>query len=256
MSPTNLHANDALGDAVSDALSGTYAPKTSDWMSGADYVVGQMVVSAGTLYRCTTAHTAGGSFAAGNFTTIGGGASPVAPRRSVLAGDIVRVIGGIVSGAVTPNIGQEQCLPFVVPPGLKFSELRVQVSTAVAGGLLRLGVRLDANGYPDQLVSDLGTIDASSTGIKALTGLSITSPEPDGLVWIVSCAQGSAGAAYLQYTGNNVVAAVSDVGQEPINLSGWPSRGGITGALPGAYAARGAMSYQSPPAVYAIAATA
>ena len=71
---------DVVGDGAKKVAqlvpvgSGTYAPLSADWATGASYVVGQVVVNAGTVYRCTTAHTAGGSFAAGNFTSLGGGA--------------------------------------------------------------------------------------------------------------------------------------------------------------------------------------
>ena len=74
---------DVVGDGAKKVAqltpvgSGTYAPKAADWATGASYVVGQLVVNAGTLYRCTTAHTAGGSFAAGNFAALSGGGATV-----------------------------------------------------------------------------------------------------------------------------------------------------------------------------------
>lgn len=70
---------DVVGDGVTKVAglgavgSGTYAPLAADWATGKTFIVGQLVVNAGTLYRCTVQHTAGGSFTAGNFTALGGG---------------------------------------------------------------------------------------------------------------------------------------------------------------------------------------
>lgn len=62
-----------LADATVAAGVGTYAALAPVWVSGRSYVVGELVLSGGDLYRCTTAHTSSGSFNAGNFTAVGGG---------------------------------------------------------------------------------------------------------------------------------------------------------------------------------------
>lgn len=63
----------ATAIAADPAFTATYARKAADWATGVAYAVGELVVSSGTLYRCTTAHTSSGSFASGNFTALGGG---------------------------------------------------------------------------------------------------------------------------------------------------------------------------------------
>lgn len=80
------------------AGSGTYAPLAADWATGAAFIVGQLVVNAGTLYRCTTAHTAGGSFVAGNFTALGGGGGSTVT---------IDADGTIVVNGITVEVGTD-----------------------------------------------------------------------------------------------------------------------------------------------------
>ena len=87
----------AQAAAIDSKLSGTYAPLVVDWATGKTYVVGQLVANAGTLYRTTTAHTAGASFTAGNFAAIGGGGG-----ASTLPA-LVRTVTVAFAATVTPN---------------------------------------------------------------------------------------------------------------------------------------------------------
>lgn len=69
--------------------------------------------------------------------------------------------------------------PFLVPFAMTVSECRVNVtSAAAAGASWRLGFyQLAANGYqPGTLIADIGTVDPTGTGVKALTGLSVALP--------------------------------------------------------------------------------
>ena len=58
--------------------------------------------------------------------------------------------------------------PFVVHVDMEVSGLSIEVMTAQASGLLRLGLYAPNSPdlYPDILVEDLGTVDASTTGGK------------------------------------------------------------------------------------------
>ncbi len=58
--------------------------------------------------------------------------------------------------------------PFVVHVDMEVSGLTIEVMTAQASGLLRLGLYAPNSPdlYPDVLVEDLGTVDASTTGAK------------------------------------------------------------------------------------------
>jgi hypothetical protein len=64
-------------DAQLAAAVALLATKAATWVTGTTYVVDQLVVSAGTLYRCTTAHTAGGSFDGTKFAAVTGGGGAV-----------------------------------------------------------------------------------------------------------------------------------------------------------------------------------
>ncbi len=85
-----------IGDGVTkysvlpSAGSRTYAPLAADWATGQTYVVGQVVVNAGSIYRCTTAHTSGGSFDVTKFALVGaGGGSSIDPAIFDAKGDIL-----------------------------------------------------------------------------------------------------------------------------------------------------------------------
>ena len=53
------------------AANAAYALRVPDWVTARAYPVGELVTSAGTLYRTTTAHTSAASFDATKFTAIG-----------------------------------------------------------------------------------------------------------------------------------------------------------------------------------------
>lgn len=55
-----------------------FPPKDSDWVTSTGYVVGQLVVQAGVVYRCATAHTSGTfatDLAASKWVSVGSGVS-------------------------------------------------------------------------------------------------------------------------------------------------------------------------------------
>ena len=87
---------------------GTYAPLAPDWITARAYVVGELVVSSGTLYRCTTAHVSGASINLANFAAIGGGAlADGSVTTSKLAdGSVTAVkLAGSVTSLVKPLPG-------------------------------------------------------------------------------------------------------------------------------------------------------
>lgn len=97
--------------------------------------------------------------------------------------------------AMTQNT--EYCVPLDVPAGTVLDRIGINVTTAAASGVVRLGVRADSNGYPGALLVDASTIDASTTGSKELT-ISVTTT---GIrVWL--CAVGQ-GASTIVCTGIN-----------------------------------------------------
>ena len=51
--------------------------RVPDWTTGYPYVVGELVVNGGAIYRTTTAHTSAGSFNAANFASLSSGSGMV-----------------------------------------------------------------------------------------------------------------------------------------------------------------------------------
>lgn len=105
-SPRSIGVGDVIVQGITaamwDGLSGTYAPLAADWTTGRAYVVGQMVLSGGTLYRCTTAHTAGGSFAPANFAavaTIAGALSPTSTKTTAYTAAVGELVLADVTSA-------------------------------------------------------------------------------------------------------------------------------------------------------------
>lgn len=77
--------------------------------------------------------------------------------------------------------------PFVATVQLTITNIAVRVFTAAASSSCRLGVyAADRNGIPTSLVLDAGAIDSSTTGIKAITGLSTALPVGRYLAVVVS----------------------------------------------------------------------
>lgn len=64
-------------------LSVTYAKLAPDWVTGRAYVVGELVTSSGSLYRCTTAHTSAGAFDGSKFAVTGSGASALQAKQGL-----------------------------------------------------------------------------------------------------------------------------------------------------------------------------
>lgn len=64
--------------------------------------------------------------------------------------------------------------PFQPVSSYRITDVMVEIVTALASNNVRVGlVVLGQDGQPDSLVSNIGTIDASSTGRKSISGLTI-----------------------------------------------------------------------------------
>lgn len=109
------------------------------------------------------------------------------------------IVGPTVASGVQPY-QHLVASPCWVGETITIDQLAVEVSGAVSGASIRLGIYLPT--YPQRpfgdpfltnpsmtLLVDAGTIDASTTGLKILT---ITPTQvPDGLFWLVSVPQGA-----------------------------------------------------------------
>lgn len=188
-----LDAETAARTAAIAGLSGTYARKASDWASGVPYVVGELVVSAGTLYRCTAAHVSSGSFAAGNFAAIGGGGG--GSTVSVTADGALTVNGTTVQLGTDAEIAA--AIAAAVAPKANLSgatytgthDFTGATVTGISGGIPVSTV--DAKG--DLLVaSGNDTVVRKGVGANGQL-LTADSTSSDGLAWVDGVALAQAG---------------------------------------------------------------
>lgn len=80
--------------------------------------------------------------------------------------------GPTMTGAnSTPASTLNRCLlaPFLVPRAASFDRIGIEVTTAAATAVVRLGIYNSANGLPTTVLLDAGTVDASTTGAKEIT---------------------------------------------------------------------------------------
>lgn len=126
---------------------------------------------------------------------------------------------------VAPGQNFEQAVRFDVGATTTFTRIGLEVTTAAASNVFRLGIRNDnGNGYPGALVLDAGTIDASTTGFKEITISQILTP---GRYWVSATLQGGTGAAYRHRFLDSFVGQQNGT---DTNMAGYYS-GGTTGAL-------------------------
>jgi hypothetical protein len=114
------------------------------------------------------------------------GADPFDTARAARTGFYRQSAGGT---ATTRTMTQdtEYAVPLEIVPGATLDRLAINVTTAVASGVIRLGVRADSNGYPSSTVLlDAGTVNAATTGIKELTVSVVTTGQR---VWLTATAQ-------------------------------------------------------------------
>lgn len=86
--------------------------------------------------------------------------------------------------------GVLRLVPFFAPGGVSYDRIGINVTIAgSAGALYRLGIyAADANDWPDGLITDAGTTDVTTTGVK-FTSISWT-PNP-GLYYLAAANQGA-----------------------------------------------------------------
>lgn len=77
------------------------------------------------------------------------------------------------SGTKALEADKLYAIPFFLGLDKVFTQVAMHITTGSAGGI-RIGIYKDiGTTYPGELVSDIGTIDVGSTGLKELTGLDI-----------------------------------------------------------------------------------
>lgn len=134
--------------------------------------------------------------------------------------------------AITPTADNEYAMPLAVGRATEVDRLGIYIATPAAGALVRLGIRAaGADGLPDTVLVDAGTIDGSVAG-PAYLPVAVTVP---GLSYLVAAFQGTAVASVYGW-----VAKYSPILPSVNVLSGAAtcySQAGVAGALPAAFAA-------------------
>jgi hypothetical protein len=136
-------------------------------------------------------------------------------------------------GTAANGNGLATYTPFVVSAALTADRIGVIVTTAGStGALLRLGIYLsDASGAPGKVYLDAGTVDATTTGLKAIT---ISKVLPPGLYWLACVCQGAPTTAPTVRLCQPLYPQADDSGTTAVNNqapSGFYTVSGVTGAF-------------------------
>jgi hypothetical protein len=81
---------------------------------------------------------------------------------------------------------------FPIGKACSVDAMGIQVNTASASSLLRMGIYADSGGAPGALLKDYGTIDSSSTGYKSATAVTPLSVSV-GYIWLCGAVEGTFG---------------------------------------------------------------
>lgn len=137
-----------------------------------------------------------------------------------------------VRGTLTLSLNRLYLLPLDAPIGATIDRIGTEVSTAgAATAVLRLGLyAATTNGAPVTLLSDFGTVDATTTGGKELT---VSRALGDTRVWAAVACQGAASTTRTVGTGQDrrvpiasLAVALGTNGQNGLYLDS------VSGALP------------------------
>ena len=148
-----------------------------------------------TLVSGTNIKTLNGASILGSGDLAVGGSG--APATQVLTeprtGFFYSVSFGFASNLTTIGSGQLLLTAFTPGYDLEIDAISfIQVSTALAGGLLKVVIYSDANGQPNTKLFESATVSADTTGNKLLTGLSFTF-NANETYWISTVSNGNIG---------------------------------------------------------------
>jgi len=148
-----------------------------------------------TLVSGTNIKTINGTSVLGSGDLAVGGSG--APATHVLTeprtGFFYSVSFGFASNLTTIGSGQLMLSAFTPGYDLEINAISfIQVSTALAGGLLKVVIYSDANGQPNTKLFESATVSADTTGNKLLTGLSFTF-NANETYWISTVSNGNIG---------------------------------------------------------------
>lgn len=160
---------------------------------------------------------------------IGSATSRTAINRTFLAGVYFTgmAMGTDGTAGLTQNL--ECAIRFEVGEIRTFDRIGIEVTTAAASNVVRLGIRPDSSGYPSATVTlDAGTIDASTTGYKEQP---ISQQLTPGRWWLTATLQGGTGASVRARSLDTFIGQTVTTTTNPSSYC----QTGITGALPSSF---------------------
>lgn len=196
-----------------------------------NFTVAPVGAAAGdTWYRSDTKQIQGSDGLAGEPLTLGPEGNLPAIRST--AWHVVPAYGA--PGTANVPVNRMFALPFIPGRQCTLTAMAANVSLALVGGNLRMGVYLSDGVLPTTLLADYGTVAAGVTGIRSITGLS--TPVRPVLHYLVIGRQGGVlnlGLTTL-LTGDPVISETTPVIGG--NRSGY-FIDGVSGALPASFGA-------------------
>lgn len=129
------------------------------------------------------------------------------------------------------------------PMAMTISNVRIRVGTtpAPASTTWRLGAYTDVDGKPTSLITDFGTVDPTTAGVKNISGLSTSLPF--GRFWVAVCMQGTATTGGQYFSGYPTYGInVTPNGTSTTNYT----QTSVSGALPATFTGSAATGLSSP----------
>jgi hypothetical protein len=148
-----------------------------------------------------------------------------------------RYVAGLHYSAAAPRTtasrpnGFATLLPVPIGSSRTFTGMGVEIVTAgESGSKVRLGVYSDSGGAPGNLVADAGQVPADTTGLKTITGLTITL-EP-GWYYLAATVQSASTTSPVMRAIVGSVSGAPLVGGQLTNGAGWQQGGLGQGLYP------------------------
>lgn len=159
------------------------------------------------------------------------------PTGRRLKSGLYHTAEGGVPTTLALAVGNEYAIPFNVGSQQSFNEIAANITVVgTAGALLRYGLRADdGNGAPGALISDFGTVTATTLAARAVT---ISKTFPTGLLWLTVTAQ-VAGCTVTAISGWLVGASGASSVAGAIGGRSAQYQTGVTGALPATFTSGG-----------------
>jgi hypothetical protein len=162
----------------------------------------------------------------------GGGQGDLLQAKS---GNYTQLLASANSTGAVGTVNQARTFPFAFAGAVTLTEVRVNVTTAIASSVIRIGIySSDSFGLPGTLLADFGTVDSSTTGEKTIASLSQALAAGTGYhLCIVT--QGGASAPSCSVSNRPVAGGPSTTTNYTDPRWGAFSTTTISGALPGTF---------------------